>query len=311
MDFMLNKKKIYFAAIFVAGFACLSMVVFPSIAFLSAQKGISLWAGSVLPALLPFFICANFMNEMGVTRVLNPAAFAFSMSVLSGYPMGAKIIGDLRRNEYIGEREAKRMLSFCSTSGPAFMLGAVGTGMLRNPMLGMIIAISHYLGAVLNGLFFSLRFRKEKDESRKICRLPKLKDDDKGVLEFFTDAIFSSFKSLGIILAYIMLFMFFTDLMQFSGILNIFEQSYMRALAKGILEMTVGCASIASSMEISDLLKGVFCTFLISWGGLSVIGQTMSMLTGCKISLTYFITTKLGHCIFSSIIALIMGILLL
>jgi len=308
MDFISNRKKIYVAAILIVGALCLSMAIFPSIAFFSAQKGIALWANTVLPALLPFFICANFMNHMGVTRVLNPSAFAFSMSVISGYPMGAKIIGDLRRDETISENEAKRMLSFCSTSGPAFMLGAVGVGMLGSPLLGMVIAVSHYLGALLNGRFFSLRFRKEKHQNRTIRRLPELK---KGILETFTDSAFASFKSLGIILAYIMLFMFVTDLMQFSGVLTIFEQSHTRALVKGIFEMTVGCASIASSMEISELLKVVFCTLIISWGGFSIIGQTMSMLTGCNISLTYLVTVKLGHCIFSSVIAFILGILLM
>jgi len=307
MDLTSDRNNLSLIAVCIAGLACLSMVVFPSIAFLSAQKGISLWASSVLPALLPFFICANFMNYMGVTRVLRPSAFAFAISVISGYPMGAKIIGDLRRREYISHNEAKRILSFCSTSGPAFIIGAVGTGLLRNPALGMIIATSHYLGAVLNGIYFSLRFRKNRDEKRAL-HLPSCKNN-KGALEIFTDAVFSSFKSLGIILAYIILFMLVTDLMQFSGVLNVFEQSYMKALTKGFFEMVVGCASLASCLEISELLKCVFCTFIISWGGLSVIGQSMSMLSGCGISLTYFITVKLGHCFFSVSAAVILGIL--
>ena len=85
----LNSKKI---AVFIALAGCVLMVVLPEITLLSAQKGISLWAGSVLPALLPFFICTGFMNSLGITRFLPQGIFVFSMSVLSGYPMGAGLI---------------------------------------------------------------------------------------------------------------------------------------------------------------------------------------------------------------------------
>ena len=43
----------------MSGGCCILMVIFPQVAMDSARKGISLWASSVLPALLPFFICAN------------------------------------------------------------------------------------------------------------------------------------------------------------------------------------------------------------------------------------------------------------
>lgn len=66
------------------------MVIFPTIALYSARKGISLWISNVLPALLPFFICANFLQNIGVIRLFKSGVFPFAMSVLSGYPMGAK-----------------------------------------------------------------------------------------------------------------------------------------------------------------------------------------------------------------------------
>ena len=136
----------------MSGGCCILMVIFPQVAMDSARKGISLWASSVLPALLPFFICANFLQNIGVIRYLKSGTFPFLMSVLSGYPMGAKIVGDLRRSSEISVGEAKRLMSFCSTSGPAFLIGAVGTGMLGSGFLGGIIAAAHYLGAADNGM---------------------------------------------------------------------------------------------------------------------------------------------------------------
>ena len=125
--FRLGKKKIL-AAAFLTLSCCLLMVIFPTTALYSARKGISLWLGNVLPALLPFFICANFLQNIGVIRFLKSGVFPFAMSVLSGYPMGAKIIGDLKRGGEISLNEARRLMSFCNTSGPAFMVGQSALG---------------------------------------------------------------------------------------------------------------------------------------------------------------------------------------
>ena len=160
----------------------------------------------------PFFICANFLQNIGVIRYLKSGTFPFLMSVLSGYPMGAKIVGDLRRSGEISVREAKRLMSFCSTSGPAFLIGAVGTGMLGSGFIGGIIAASHYLGAAVNGMVYTAVLGKEGNSSGNI-RLA----GDMGVQDSLTNAMLSAFKSLGIILAYIVLFTFATDMLHLCG----------------------------------------------------------------------------------------------
>ena len=40
------------------------------------------------------------------------------------------------------------MLALCNNSGPLFMIGTVGIGILGNPKAGYIIAISHLLGSL-------------------------------------------------------------------------------------------------------------------------------------------------------------------
>ena len=46
------------------------------------------------------------------------------------------------------------MLSFCSTSGPMFIIGAVGAGMFNSTFAGYIMFTSHVLGAFLNGIIY-------------------------------------------------------------------------------------------------------------------------------------------------------------
>lgn len=306
MDFFYFGRKRLMAAAVITLMCCALMVVFPTTALYSARKGISLWATDVLPALLPFFICANFLQNIGVMKCLKSGIFPFVMSVLSGYPMGAKIIGDLRRQNEISLDEGKRLMSFCNTSGPAFIVGAVGAGMLGSGLLGAVIACAHYIGAFLNGVVYSSIL---KYDNNNISIPPVLKE--KSMQESFTEAILMSLKSLGIILAYIVLFMFLTDLLHMGGVLSITQSSEVKALIKGIIEMTVGCGAAAECEGTADAVKCILCSFIISWGGLSVMGQTMSMLSGSGISFKYIFVSKLTHGLFSAAIAFLITLFML
>ena len=302
MDIFRFVRKRLVAAALVTFICCGLMVVFPTTALYSARKGISLWMTDVLPALLPFFICANFLQSIGVIRLLKSGVFPFIMSVLSGYPMGAKIIGDLKRQDEISLNEACRLMSFCSTSGPAFMVGAVGAGMLGSGTMGAIIAAAHYAGALANGVLFTAIFGRDGSSSITTGKLQQ-----RSLQESFTESIVMSLKSLGIILAYIVLFMFVTDLLHLSGVLSLAPGQEMRALIKGILEMTVGCGAVAECSGAADIVKCTLCAFIISWGGLSVMGQTMSMLSGTGISMRYIFISKLSHGLFSAAAAFVLA----
>lgn len=300
MDIFYGKKKSIIITAMLTGLFCTSMMIFPDTALYSARKSINLWLTDILPALLPFFICANFLQNIGAVKLLKPGIFPFAMSVLSGYPMGAKIIGDLKRNNDISLHEAMRLMSFCSTSGPAFIIGAVGAGMLGSGRIGMMIACAHYLGAIINGTVY--RKLLPAKEERCISFMPF---EQIGIQEAFTNAIPASLKSLGTILAYIVMFMLLTDVLETTGLLWAIDSEWAKAMLKGLIEMTVGCEAIAVCPSLSECVRCIACSFMISWGGLSVMGQTMSMLTGTGVPMKYIFVTKLTHGIFSAAAAFV------
>ncbi len=322
-----NLKLHYIAAGIFSGVGCIAMMLFPEIALESASRGISLWATSVLPALLPFFICAGFMVSLGVPkmigryfeplfravfRVPGNAAFVFLVSITSGYPMGAKLIADLHRENQIQKQDAEKMLSFCSTSGPLFLLGTVGVSMLHSATLGAVIAFSHYIGAIVNGILFCnipARFSKNtqyypkqsfRNPQSNHIAMPSL-------LSCFTDSILSALRTLGIICGYLVLFCLLTDFMQFCGILQFFPNQVSKSLFRGIFEMTVGCNSIALAPDVSPVVKCAVASFLISFGGLSIMAQSMSLLSGTGIRVFTYLKLKFAHGIFSAIIALLLA----
>src|SRR5690606_12296511 len=129
------------------------------------------------PALLPFFIGAEVLIGTGVVAfmgtLLQPlmkplsntpgsSSFVMAMSVTSGYPMGPKLISQLRQHRSITRIEGERMLSFCTTSGPLFMLGAVAVGMYGSTALGIILLAAHYLACLSTGLMFRF-YKRDRD----------------------------------------------------------------------------------------------------------------------------------------------------
>lgn len=299
---ILFKKKSYILAAAAALTACILMIAFADIAVMSAKKGTVLWASSVMPAMLPFFICVNFMTGIGLIEMLPAGIFPFVMSVLSGYPLGAKVVGDMCRSGLVELQDARKLVSYCSTSGPVFMVGAVGVGMLGSQTAGYVIAVSHYAGAIINGIIYSGGIHRKNS----ITRTPEHRIENCDLMETLTVSIFSAFKSMAVILAYIIFFMFVMDLTETSGLLNYIESEELRCIFKGFVEMTMGCSSLTGA-ECSMRTSCVLASVVVSWGGLSVLGQSMSMLSGTGIRFSYLALTKLTHSIFAGIIALFLG----
>jgi len=309
----------YKAAGIIVSMAALSMVFFPAVVLKSAQQGIELWAVSVLPALLPFFICADIMISLGIPSLVGAvfekpfqklfgtpgsSAFVFIISITSGYPMGAKIIGQMRRRGDLTDRDGIRMLSFCSNSGPLFMLGTVGAGLLHSPEAGAVVASSHYAAAVINGLLFRISEKKETDgRNVEKNQYTGLTGEKRSILDMLTSSMLSSVKTLFIICCYIIIFTYATDLLDMTGVFCGLKSQCNSGFIKGLLEMTIGLNDISLSGDAGLRLKCTMSAFLVSFGGLSVMAQSMSVLKGLKINGLTYLWIKLSHGIIAGLLA--------
>lgn len=160
--FRLGRKTSYYLLVLIVVLLVVSIVIYPKESVEASYNGLMTWFTIVLPSLLPFFVGAEMLIGLGVVRfigcllepVMRPlfnvpgeGSFAFAMSITSGYPVGVKITSKLRQEGTITKAEAQRMAAFCSTSGPLFILGAVGVGMFHSPQVGIALAICHYIAA--------------------------------------------------------------------------------------------------------------------------------------------------------------------
>ncbi|MDD5927055.1 MAG: hypothetical protein PUD12_02555 [Firmicutes bacterium] len=282
----LENKLIMAASAFFAA----AMVVFPAVTESGSKTAIVIWANSIIPILLPFFIFSDFIRRVGNLERIPLRIYPFVIAFMSGYPMGAKIVGDLTSLKYFTNEEGKFVLSYSLITGPAFIIGTAGA-FLGSGKAAAVVAASHYLGAVLNGFLYRCKGEKrlkttDITESTH-CSSPSYMDS-------FTASIIAGFKAMAVILAYLILFMIGMELLESIGVFGLFPGEPWSAFAKGIIEMTVG-ANMIGLCNISIGLKTALTAFIVSFGGLSVIGQSVSMASGSGLGFGTILQIKLTH----------------
>lgn len=287
-DIRKNTIVVALASIFI-----LLMVLFPNVTEEGTKTAIILWANSIVPVLLPFFIFSEFIKETGDLNKLSPKVYPFVIAFLSGYPMGAKVVGDFVRNKKVTTKQGKWILSYSLVTGPAFIIFTVGT-FIGSTKAALVVAISHYLAAFLNNGFY---YTGEK--CLKHNNIDMLKTD---YMENFSCAIGKGFKSMAMILAYLMFFLIGINIMEFLGLFGLIDNQVITCLLKGLLEMTIG-TNLIGMCDISMKLKTIIASVLVSFGGLSVIGQSMSMMRYTGIGLKDIIEIKFTHCLIAGIIS--------
>lgn len=107
------------------------LLMFSTTNLASAKTGLTLWATSIVPSLFPFFVATELLSQTSIPHLLGcifnvfmkpvfnirgEGSFAFIMGLISGYPMGAKIACDFRKNNILSKVECERLLSFTNNS---------------------------------------------------------------------------------------------------------------------------------------------------------------------------------------------------
>lgn len=301
------------------------LLVFSNVNLESCRNGLKLWANSVVPSLLPFFIATELLGYTNVINILGKlldklmrplfnvpglSAFPFIMGVISGYPIGAKIVSDLKIQGKLSNIEAERLIAYANNSGPLFIVGTVGIGLFNNISIGILLLSTHILAGLTVGLIF--RWWKSGNKKRNF--------GEKGARPFFSPSQISA-RNLGEVLSksitnainnvlliggFIVLFSIIISILENSGVLDLFSNllkptlnilkipsSFIKGTLSGIIELTNGIANIASIPNKSISVNIIICAFLIGFGGFSVCLQILSIISKAKISIKPYIIGKL------------------
>lgn len=305
----------------------LGIAINPSTYIDATYYGISIWAKIVLPSIFCFFFLTKlFMfNNSGVkifSKIGRPFAkiynnenisfYIFVMSIISGYPIGVKLIAEYYEKGVLDESSAHRLLALSSTSGPIFILGSLTSKMLNgNSKIGIIILTSHIVATLLLGLMFRNFKTKNNKNIKKNENLIK-KNTNFDINSIMYDTIISVFMVGGFIALCFTLLEFLSNLSIINIIKNylfkITGSSVISGVFKGIIEMTTGCLALSKSTS-NPILLTCLLTGLVTFGGLSIHLQSNLFLSKVKIKYGFFLKIKIIQTIIAVAISLIISLI--
>lgn len=323
-------KKHHFGIITLLLIMVFLLVRNPELSISSAETSIMLFLFTVLPALFPFFLINDMLVTLrvpeNISKLFSPitklmfntsgyGAYAFIMSIFSGYPTGVKITANLVEHKTISPQEGQKILTFSSTSGPLFIIGVVGTSLLSSPYIGYMLFLIHIISALLNGLLFNFLISPKQISHKANATIINKPISTSAMI---TDSILNSLETCGIIGGYVILFGVIIPLMDsikffstFTIVLNKFLlipldlSKNLTALIKASIELTNGTA-IISKLPTNMDSKLVLLSFIIAFSGFSIIGQATSLINRTSLSSKTYVLTKVSHGFIASILCYIL-----
>ena len=279
--------------------------------------GLKLFLYNVFPSLFPFFILTRILTNLGVGETISKVirkpisklfgtsaigGYVFALSILSGYPVGAKMVSEYVKNGKITLEEAKKIISFTSTSGPLFIIGTVGAQMIGDVRAGCVILASHVMGAFLNGLLYS-------GDGFHLSELDVETYDDNVFSDALSSSITSIFQVGGSIVFLNVLIVALQDLKVIdviSSLISTFIGNRFQAecIAIGSVEITRGIKLFCALENKKDIIVPV--ATIISFGGVSVMAQSMTFLRSVGIKSSYYLLTKTSQAILTYALATLM-----
>ncbi|MBC8081422.1 MAG: sporulation integral membrane protein YlbJ [Gorillibacterium sp.] len=259
-------------------------------------------------------------------RIPGIGGFVMAMGFASGYPVGARLTSRLWDQGLINREEGERLVAFTTSSDPIFLIGAVSVGFFGDMSIALILAAAHYGSAILLGLLMRFHgpkevpqpslnlekpFRKQKSSllTRSFEAMHKARVLDKrplGVL--LKQSIASSLQLVLIVGGLVVLFSVFLEGLKQSGLLLLLTipvkallglaglpASLCDALVGGLFEVTLGAKAAGQTAQTALQFKVAAAAFILSWGGLSVHAQVVSLLHQTNLRYYPFFLARLLH----------------
>lgn len=301
------------------------LLVFSNTNVIAAKSGLLLWANSVLPSLLPFFIatellgytnivplCGKLLNKMmrPIFNVPGEGAFALLMGIISGYPVGAKIVANLKENHICTPIEAERLLAFTNNSGPLFIVGTVGIGFFSSFKIGLLILLIHILSCLTVGFLFrwwgKSKERNPRNTGYDISNSP-LSLSNLG--EALSKSVLSAINTVLMIGGFVVLFSIIISILKntqilvaISKLLTILKipDFLSMSILTGFIEVTNGISYISTLVHTGINFKIIICSFILGFGGFSVLLQVLSITSKAKISIKPYFLGKILQAFFAA-----------
>lgn len=265
------------------------VLIYPTIIITEVQNALTTFSTKYFPAVFPIYIITDLLInyhfpekmakllESWTEKIFHSdgnCAFIIIMSMLSGFPSGAKYTKELLQKNIISNNTANYLIAFTHFSNPLFILGTCFL-ITHNKALTVGILISHFLA----NFIIAIIIRPKNDYISKTTYFPS---KSSSFISAMTDSIFKTFRLMLLILGTSIIFFVL------SGILNtVFSFNEYSYILTGFLELTKGIQSMPSSLSL--LGKGISILSFLSFGSISIHMQVLSIIKDTNIHYQNFL----------------------
>ena len=252
----------------------LIMIPFSVPASSGAAAGSKLFAGSVFPALFPFFVCSRFLlgGRPAKKLLYGKGAFRYAIlffaSAVFGTPSAALICGELCRSGVCGRRKASVLCALFSLANPGFVISALSCGLAGDERFSKIYLVSHYAPALSAAIILTaweiFGGKKKKPTFRK--EAPSEREQGTGLIGAISEAVAAILRVGGTIVF-------------FKAVYSVLEAAgIFRGMPPVVCGLLSGAIEFTGGLQIAAAEGGRLCTaasaFILSFGGACLFVQS-------------------------------------
>ena len=284
-------KKVLFSCVII--FLIIYSFFFPEIIVNSARNGLQIWFNQILPTLLPFSILcsvltgSSFLKSFKGTANLYACLTTLVCGFVFGFPVGAKLSADFYREKLITKKQASILSVTTNNFSPMYVCGFALPLLFSSTKFNIITYLLLYLFPLfLTTICLILETRKtpmSKEKANSHSFELNMKIMDYGIL--------NSFKILVKICGYIVSFSIFVEILFHTISIFKLNMPLVISILLGNLEISNGI-HLLSQMNVEESIKYIFAIQFLSFGGISGIAQTGSILSEMGLSTYKYIIGK-------------------
>lgn len=272
------------------------IILKPEVCKNGAFSGLLISGKIIIPSLFPFTMCVLFIARSGIFKIfefmtpflkkstgLNAnETVIMILSFIGGYPVGAKLLDNAVAKGEMSPKRAGTMLNFCVNAGPAFIVTAVGSGILNSQKCGYILLLCHILSSFLILFVCGKKLRAEESGVIK-SRVKSINASDNFVLSA-AEASATVLSICGFVIIFSVI----------NAYVDCFSENFIfLKWVSLILEVTNSVAKTNNFYIIA---------FLLGFSGICVWCQILSVSEKIKISVPRFILYRIFHGILSTLL---------
>lgn len=266
-------------------------------------------------------------------RVPGIGGFVMAIGFAAGYPVGSKLTAQLRQQGLVNRVEGERLIAFTTTADPIFIIGAVAIGFFHHTGIALLLVTAHYGSAVLLGL--AMRFYqgnapatpaiKEAIEEwpRQSLFVRALRSmhearikDGRSLGMLLQDAVRVSLPLILVIGGLVVFFSTVMEMLTRIGLLELMTsatsavlavvglpEQLAQAVVSGLFEVTLGAQAAGTAASTASMRdSAAVAALVLSWGGLSVHAQIVSLISSTDMRYKPFLFARLAHGVFAGIL---------